>query len=237
MGRYARIGVVHAAVLLANVGCRHADNVVVRGISRGQQLAADRGPRSVDSRWSRPYLRYLVCYQRPNNPAQQTGYFKYDIWDPAGGLNGAHITLDSARKATSSAARRSILPQSGSIFIAGGDNWTGTGTTNTGNNNSNIFRPGDNTLYRETITGTADTVQEHEPGRGGTHRPLRSRTVRSTSRVATAAATGPEVRDLNGNFRLLSSVDTSTLAATFPRTSSPPTVGSSATTRTGRCIT
>ena len=42
-----------------------------------------------------------------------------------------------------------ILPQSGSIFIAGGDNWTGSATTNTGNNNSNIFRYSDNTLSRD----------------------------------------------------------------------------------------
>ena len=41
-----------------------------------------------------------------------------------------------------------ILPQSGQILIAGGDNWTGTGTTNTGNNNSNIFDTFGNTLAR-----------------------------------------------------------------------------------------
>ena len=63
-----------------------------------------------------------------NNPAQQTGYFKYDIWDPATGLNGVHVTLDSARQSDIFCSSQVVLPQSGSIFIAGGDNWTGTGT-------------------------------------------------------------------------------------------------------------
>ncbi len=35
------------------------------------------------------------------------------------------------------------MPQNGDILIAGGDNWTGTRTTNTGNNNTNIFDPGE----------------------------------------------------------------------------------------------
>ena len=34
------------------------------------------------------------------------------------------------------------------MFVAGGDNWTGTATTNTGNNNSNLFNYGANTLAR-----------------------------------------------------------------------------------------
>src|SRR5688572_5592139 len=81
-----------------------------------------------------------------NYPAQQTGYFKYDIWDPAAGLNGGHVTLDSARQTDLFCSSQVVLPQSGSIFIAGGDNWNDPGgTNNTGNNNSNIFRPADNT--------------------------------------------------------------------------------------------
>ena len=32
------------------------------------------------------------------------------------------------------------MPETGSVFIAGGDNWTGTGTNNQGNNNSNVFQ-------------------------------------------------------------------------------------------------
>src|SRR5207342_1192703 len=96
---------------------------------------------------------------------------------------------------------------SGSVFVAGGDNWTGTATTNTGNNNSNVFKPSDNTLSRgsnmnrarwysssTTLTNGETYIQG---GNGGIDR--------------------PEIRDINGGFRLLSNVDTSALAATFPR--------------------
>ena len=63
-----------------------------------------------------------------DNPAQQTGYFKYDIWNPAAGLSGGHLTLDSARQTDIFCSSQVIMPETGSIFIAGGDNWTGTGT-------------------------------------------------------------------------------------------------------------
>ena len=49
------------------------------------------------------------------------------------------MTLDNMTLTDIFCSSQVILPQSGEIFIAGGDNWTGTGTTNTGNNNSNIF--------------------------------------------------------------------------------------------------
>ena len=47
------------------------------------------------------------------------------------------------------------MPQSGDILIVGGDNWTGSGTTNTGNPNTNIFDPSANTL-----TSAADMNRE-----------------------------------------------------------------------------
>ena len=74
-----------------------------------------------------------------NGDGTQTGYFIYDIWDPSAGPGGGHTDArqpDAHRHllqlADHPAAERQIL-------IAGGDNWTGTGTTNTGNNNSNLF--------------------------------------------------------------------------------------------------
>ena len=155
---YVRYDLAAATLMLAAV-CRRGPRRQRRrrvGISRRQQLAADRGTRGAD----RPTVACLpmapgLSSTAQNNPAQQTGYFKYDIWDPAAGLNGGHLTLDSARQTDIFCSSQVILPQSGSVFIAGGDNWTGTATTNTGNNNSNIFRPSDNTLYRETTPAAA----------------------------------------------------------------------------------
>ena len=87
---------------------------------------------------------------------RQTAFFIYDVWDPAGGLNynppsqlAGHVTLDNLTATDIFCSSQIILPLSGSIFIAGGDNWTGTSTTNSGNNNANIFSPTGNTLSRD----------------------------------------------------------------------------------------
>ena len=86
----------------------------------------------------------------PYNPTQQTGYFIYDVWDPGAGpqltLPGSHFTLKHTTGTDLFCSAQIVLPQSGDVLMAGGDNWTGTATTNTGNNNSNIFVPGSNTL-------------------------------------------------------------------------------------------
>ncbi len=81
-------------------------------------------------------------------PASRPAYFVYDVWDPAAGHRAGHITLDNLTLTDIFCSSQIVLPQSGSVFIAGGDNWTGTGTTNTGNNNSNVFTPTGNTLTR-----------------------------------------------------------------------------------------
>ncbi len=47
-----------------------------------------------------------------------------------------------------------LLPDGDGIAISGGDNWTGTGTTNTGNNNANLF---------DVATRLDDARQQHEP--------------------------------------------------------------------------
>ena len=70
---------------------------------------------------------------------KQTGFFIYDIWDPQFGLTGGHITLNNLTGTDLFCSSQVVLPQSGEILITGGDNWTGTGTTNTGNTDSNIF--------------------------------------------------------------------------------------------------
>src|SRR4030095_13036477 len=77
---------------------------------------------------------------------KQTGNFIYDVWDPEGGLNAGHLTLPNGTGTDIFCSSQLVLPQGGAVFVAGGDNWTGTNTTNTGNNNSNLFDYNENTL-------------------------------------------------------------------------------------------
>ena len=81
---------------------------------------------------------------------KQTGYFIYDTWDPEAGLAAGHMTLSNMTLTDIFCSSQIILPQSSEILIAGGDNWTGSRTTNPGNNNSNLFDFGANTLARSS---------------------------------------------------------------------------------------
>lgn len=138
---------------------------------------------------------------------RQTGYFVYDVWDPSAGLSNGHITLNNLTLTDLFCSSQVILPQSGSVFIAGGDNWTGTRTTNTGNNNTNLYRYTDDTLTRGPNMNRA--------------RWYASTTVLPNGEVYVQGGKDggdrPEVRDPNGNLRLLSNVDTSGLSTWYPR--------------------
>ncbi len=70
---------------------------------------------------------------------QQTAIDIYDVWDPSEGLNAGHTTLPNTSGTDIFCSSQLVLPAGSQVFIAGGDNWTGTSTTNTGNNNSNLF--------------------------------------------------------------------------------------------------
>src|SRR3954451_12776762 len=76
--------------------------------------------------------------------ARLTGYFIYDVWDPRAGLGAdAHLTLPNSTRTDILCSAQIVLPGSGDVLLAGGDNWTGTVATHTGNNNSDIFSPDD----------------------------------------------------------------------------------------------
>ena len=138
---------------------------------------------------------------------KQTGFFIYDVWDSALGLGGGHMTLPNGTGTDVFCSSQLVLPEGGSVFVAGGDNWTGSGTTNTGNNNSNAFDYNANTLTRGNnmnrarwySSSTALTSGEVyiQGGSGGTDR--------------------PEIRASNGTFRLLSGANTSALDFMYPR--------------------
>ncbi len=138
---------------------------------------------------------------------QQTGVFIYDVWDPAAGLNAGHLTMPNTTGTDLFCSSQVVVPQGNQVFIAGGDNWTGTGTTNTGNNNSNTFNYNSNTLTRNNDMNRPRWYSSSialpngeiyiQGGSGGTDR--------------------PEIRGTNGVFRLLTGADTSGLDFMFPR--------------------
>src|SRR5262245_14154456 len=76
---------------------------------------------------------------------QQTGSTIYDIWDPA---TGVHTTMPNGTGTDLFCSSQVIMPDTGNILIAGGDNFVNGATTNTGNNNSNVFTPSSNSLAR-----------------------------------------------------------------------------------------
>ncbi|HUQ52655.1 MAG TPA: galactose oxidase-like domain-containing protein, partial [Gammaproteobacteria bacterium] len=137
----------------------------------------------------------------------QTGFFSYDLWDPTAGPSGGHTTFNNGTGTDIFCSSQVIMPQSGDILIAGGDNWTGTGTTNTGNNNSTVFDTGDYTLTRSANMNRA--------------RWYSSSTVLVNGEVYIQGGSGgadfPEVRQDNGTFRLLSTAGTTGYDSSFPR--------------------
>ena len=84
-----------------------------------------------------------------NADGTQTGKFIYDVWDPAGGLSGGHMTLPNTTPTDLFCSTQLVLPSGDQVFIGGGDNWNTTvpnATNNVGNNNSNTFSIANNTL-------------------------------------------------------------------------------------------
>src|SRR5688572_26104463 len=138
----------------------------------------------------------------------QTGFFIYDLWDPSVGPSGGHTTLDNRTATDIFCSSQVIMPQTGDILISGGDNWTGTGTTNTGNNNSNVFDSDGNTLTRSALNMNRA-------------RWYSSSTVLVNGDIYIQGGSGgadfPEVRQQNGSFRLLSTAGSGGFDSSFPR--------------------
>ena len=97
----------------------------------------------------------ILSYGTDGN-GNQTGFFIYDVWDPsAGSTGGGHLTMPNISGTDIFCSSQVIMALSGDIFIAGGDNYVNGATTNTGNNNSNVFRYTDNTLSRGSNMNSA----------------------------------------------------------------------------------
>ena len=134
----------------------------------------------------------------------QTGYFVYDVWNPA---DDTHLTLPNGTGSDIFCSSQLLLPDGNNVFLAGGDNWTGTKTTNTGNNNSAVFNVANRTLTRTNNMNrarwysTSTTLLNGETyiqgGSGGTD--------------------FPEIRGSDGAFRLLGGAGTGSFDFMYPR--------------------
>jgi hypothetical protein len=142
-----------------------------------------------------------------NSGGKATGFFIYDVWDPAAGLAGGHVTLDNLTGTDIFCATAVTLPDSGDIFIAGGSKWTGLRASNAGNNKSTIFDRDDNSL-----TLGADMKRT---------RWYASATALMTGEIFVQGGLHgedfPEVRGRNGSYRLLSEAPTAAYHYNYPR--------------------
>ena len=135
----------------------------------------------------------------------QTGFFSYDIWDGAGAPNVGHDTRNNTT-GTDIFCSSQLMLLTGSVFLAGGDNWTGTATTNTGNNNTNILDPDTNVLSRGLNMGrarwysTATTLTNGDVYIQG----------------GSSGTNWPEIRRQDGTFSRVF-IDTSSLHYNYPR--------------------
>ncbi len=137
----------------------------------------------------------------------QTGHANYDIWDSNGAPNAGHLTLDNTSGTDIFCSSQVLLPQSGNVFIAGGDVWTGTKTTNSANNNSNLYDSASMSLTRgpnmqrarwySSSTTLINGETYIQGGSGGADR--------------------PEIRGTDGTFRLMSGINTSGIGTSYPR--------------------
>jgi YVTN family beta-propeller protein len=135
---------------------------------------------------------------------QQTANFNYAVWDPA---SDTYTTFPNNSGTDIFCSSQLLLPMGDQVFIAGGDNWTGTGTTNTGNNNSNLFNATANSLTR---TGNMNRARWYS-----------SSTMLLNGEVLIQGGAGgsdrPEIRAADGSFRLLTGADTTPYSWDFPR--------------------
>ncbi len=137
-----------------------------------------------------------------------TAYFIYDVWDPAAGLGGGHLTLPNTTQTDIFCSNAAIIPGTGDIIIAGGDTGDGTFTSQLGINRSTIFRSSDLSLERgpdmnlgrwyAAITPLMNGEIYVQGGKGG--------------------EAFPEVRRQDGTFRLLDGAATGEINWNYPRT-------------------
>ena len=192
--------VVRLALLLtALVPLAQADNVVGAWSPPAPwPLIAIHGVITMDGR--------VLTYGTDGNGIQ-TGFFIYDVWDPSAGPASGHVTLPNTTGTDLFCGSQVVLPKSGYIFLAGGDNFVGGQTTNTGNNNTSVFKPRGNALVRGQNMNRARWYSSTTTLLNG----------ETYIQGGIGGGARPEVRSVRGAFRLLSGADTSAYNANYPR--------------------
>ncbi|MFZ1429337.1 MAG: galactose oxidase early set domain-containing protein [Geminicoccaceae bacterium] len=144
-----------------------------------------------------------------NGDGAQTGQFIYDIWSPTRGFGAnAHWTLPNVTSTDLFCSAQIVLPRSGNVALLGGDKWNGSRTTNVGNNKSNVFSP------------ATDALTPGAPMRAARWYATATTLPNGETFIQGGKSGGegrPEIRDVAGNFRELSGIDTSTLYWWYPR--------------------
>ena len=134
----------------------------------------------------------------------QTGNFIYDVWNPA---DGSHLTLANGTGTDIFCSSQIMLPSGAAVVLNGGDNWTGTRTTNGPNNNSNIFDVATRSLTRASNMNRA--------------RWYSSSTMLLSGEIYIQGGSGgtdfPEIRGADGTYRLLSGAGTGGFDFMYPR--------------------
>ena len=144
----------------------------------------------------------------------QTGYFIYDVWDPAGGLNGGHTTLANPTGTDIFCSSSLVLPQGGKVFIAGGDNWTGTAHDQHGQQQQQPLRL--HHPQRPAHEQPSLAPEQHEPGAlvFEFHRAAQRRGLHTGWLRRHGLPGGPHD---GGTFRLLTGAGTGSLDFMYPR--------------------
>ncbi len=162
----------------------------------------------------------------------QTGHSKYDIWDSTGAPDAGHLTLDNPTGTDIFCSSQVLLPQSGNLFIAGGDVWTGTQTTNKPEQQQQPVR------QRQHV---ADPRDQHEPralvlefdhaGQRRNLHPGRFRRERPSRNPRPRRFVPPDERDQHQRARELSTRATSSRPTARSSVTPPPTVRCTGSTR------
>jgi YVTN family beta-propeller protein len=177
--------------------------------------------------WSPPYPWPLISVHAVLIPdgrvmtygsdlaGRQTGHANYDVWDSTGAPDAGHLTLPNTTGTDLFCSSQLVLPTlvnattpaTNSVFIAGGDIWNGSAATNLANNNSNLFDSASNTLARgldmnfpRWYSSSITLVNGETFVQGGS-----------------GGAVNPEIRGLDGKFRVLRGINTQSSSVKFPR--------------------
>ncbi|MGE0801163.1 MAG: galactose oxidase-like domain-containing protein [Lautropia sp.] len=145
----------------------------------------------------------------------QTAMFEYDVWSSLEGTGPeSHLTLPNGTQTDVFCSSQLVLPLSGDVILKGGDIYDPArgSSTNVATADATLFRSASNTLERAGTMkrprwyGSAITLPNGETyiqgGTGGNDR--------------------AEIRDLDGNFRLLTGFFTNDLDYYYPRVFSAP---------------